>query len=314
VRLRPQLSPLKAIGNTPLVELKRIGATEAARILVKLEFFNPTGSYKDRMALSMIEKAEADGIITPGRTTILEYTGGSTGSSLGFVCAVKGYALNIVTSDAFSKEKIATIGALGARLTIVPSEGGRITPSLMPRIIDVTRAMAEQVDTYWTDQFNNPHNPAGHLQMGEEILTQSDGEINAFVAAVGTAGCLMGVATVLKSQDKAIKIFAVEPDTSAVLSGKSAGSHRIEGIALGFVPPLLRFELLDGVLIVNEEEARAMARRLSREEGLFLGTSAGANVVAALQAAKMLGRGCTIVVPAPDTGLKYVSTDLYPPT
>ncbi len=313
--VRPVLhTALESIGNTPLVPLQRLTAGLNARVLVKLEYFNPTGSYKDRMALAMIEEAERRGQISPERTTIVEYTGGSTGSSLSFVCAVKGYALKIVTSDAFSEEKIRTMTSLGAEVVMVPSVGGAITPDLMPRIIDRTRELASHGVTYWTDQFNNPDNAVGQRTMGREILAQTGGKVDAFVASVGTAGCAMGVAHVLKEHDPTIAVHIVEPSTSAVISGKEAGSHRVEGIALGFVPPLLRPELYDEVMVIDEEEARETALRLAREEGIFAGTSSGMNVAAALRVAAALGDGATVVTAAVDSGLKYISTDLYPRT
>lgn len=302
------------IGNTPLVPLQRLTRDVRARILVKLEYFNPTGSYKDRMALAMIEEAERRGQITPGRTTIVEYTGGSTGSSLAFVCAVKGYRLKIVTSDAFSEEKIRTMTSMGAEVVIEPSVGGKITPDLMPRVIERTRLLAEEPGTYWTDQFNNPDNAVGQRTMGEEILRQTGADIDAFVASVGTAGCAMGVAYVLKKHRADVKVHVVEPSTSAVISGGEPGTHAIEGIALGFVPPLLDKDLYDEAFVVDEDEARATARRLATEEGIFAGTSTGANVLAALQVAREHGGDLTIVAPAVDSGLKYISTDLYPRT
>lgn len=300
------------IGGTPLVPLQRLTRDVRARILVKLEYFNPTGSYKDRMALAMIEEAERRGRIAPGRTTIVEYTGGSTGSSLAFVCAVKGYPLKIVTSDAFSEEKIRTMTSMGAEVVIEPSVGGKITPDLMPRVIERTRLLAQAPDTYWTDQFNNPDNAVGQRTMGAEILRQTGGEVDGFVATVGTAGCAMGVAHALKKHRADIRVYVVEPSTSAVISGGEPGTHGIEGIALGFVPPLLDKDLYDEALVVDEEDARATARRLATEEGIFAGTSTGANVLAALQVAREHGGDLTIVVPAVDSGLKYISTDLYP--
>lgn len=311
--VRPALSTaLHSIGNTPLVPLRRLTRGLRATVLMKLEYFNPTGSYKDRMALAMIEEAERRGQIEPGRTTIVEYTGGSTGSSLGFVCAVKGYRLRIVTSDAFSEEKIRTITSLGAEVVIEPSVGGKITPDLMPRIIERTRKLAEEGDTYWTDQFNNPDNAVGQRTMGREILEQTGGRVDAFIASVGTAGCAMGVAHVLKGHDPSTYVGVVEPSTSAVIAGGAPGTHGIEGIALGFVPPLLKRELYDAALTVDEADARAVARRLALEEGIFAGTSTGANVAAALRWAEQHGGDPVIVVPAVDSGLKYISTDLYP--
>lgn len=303
---------LESIGNTPLVPLQRLTAGLRARILVKLEYFNPTGSYKDRMALAMVEEAEKRGEIKPGETTIVEYTGGSTGSSLSFVCAVKGYQLRIVTSDAFSEEKIRTMMSMGAEVVVVPCVGGKITPDLMPRIIDRTRQLAEADGVFWTDQFNNKDNAVGQRTMGREILAQTGGSVDAFVASVGTAGCAMGVARVLKDHSKDIRVYVVEPSTSAVISGGEPGTHGIEGIALGFAPPLLDKQLYDEVLVVDEGKAREMARRLAVEEGIFAGTSTGANVLAALCVAREYGGDITIVTPAVDSGLKYISTDLFP--
>lgn len=311
--VRPRLgTALESIGNTPLAPLSRVIPPGAAQVLLKLEYFNPTGSYKDRMALAMVEEAERRGVLSPGRTTIVEYTGGSTGSSLAFVCAVKGYPLRIVTSDAFSEEKIRTMTALGAEVLIVASDGGRITPDLMPRIIERTRELATEAGTYWTDQFNNPDNAFGQRTMGREILAQTDGQVAAFVVSVGTAGCAMGVAHELKAYRRDIRVTLVEPSTSAVISGQPAGSHRVEGIALGFVPPLLVPDLYDDVIVVDEDEARDMARRLATDEGIFAGTSTGMNVVAALRVAAQLGPDAIVVTAAVDSGLKYVSTDLYP--
>lgn len=306
-----RLDALNAVGNTPLVPLRRVTQGLDAEVFVKLESFNPTGSYKDRMGLSMVEEAEREGLISPGRTTIVEYTGGSTGSSLAFVCAVKGYRLKLVSSDAFSEEKIRTMRALGAEVEVLPSERGKITARLMEQMIGRTRELAERPDTYFTDQCNNPHNPKGYEPMGREILEQTGGDVNAFVAAVGTAGCAMGNARALRAADPSIKVFVVEPSTSAVISGGSSGSHRIEGIALGFVPGVFDPTLVDDVIVIDEDEARQTARRIAAEEGIFAGTSSGANVLAALKVAERLGGGAKVVVPAVDSGLKYVSTDLF---
>lgn len=305
-------SALDAIGHTPLVRLRRLLPPGSAQVLVKLEYFNPTGSYKDRMALAMIEEAERRGHISPDRSCIIEFSGGSTGSSLAFVCAIKGYPLRIVSSDAFSEEKRRTMTSLGAKLDIVPSDGGRTTPDLVPRIKERTRELAGGPETYWTDQFNNPDNPVGQRAMGREILRQTDGRVDAFVVSVGTAGCAMGVAYELKKHDRATYVGVAEPATSAVISGGPAGSHRVEGIALGFVPPLLDSDLYDEVLVVSEDEARETARRLAAEEGIFAGTSSGMNVAAALRVAARLGPDATVVTVAVDSGLKYISTDLYP--
>lgn len=305
-------SALTAIGHTPLVPLRRLVSPGSAQVLVKLEYFNPTGSYKDRMALAMIEEAERRGQISPGRSSIIEFSGGNTGASLAFVCAIKGYRLQIVSSDAFSEEKLRSMTSLGAKLDIVPSDGGGITPGLLTRIKERTQELAGGPDTYWTDQFNNPDNSVGQRTMGREILQQTGGRVDAFVASVATAGCAMGVAYELKKHDRAIQVGVVEPTTSAVISGGPAGSHRVEGIAVGFIPPLLDSDLYDEVLVIAEAEARDTARRLAAEEGILTGTSSGMNVAAALRVAAQLDPGATVVTVAVDSGLKYISTDLYP--
>lgn len=302
----------EAIGNTPLVPLTRVVEGLKCKILAKLEYFNPTGSYKDRMALSMIEEAEKRGEISPEKTTIVEYTGGSAGSALAFVCAVKGYKLKVVTSDAFSQEKIRMMRLMGAEVDIVPSRGGLVTPDLMPRMIERTRELSQHPNVYWTDQCNNKDNPIGHQAMGKEILEQTDYSVDAFITSVGTAGCAMGVSKVLKGYNPKIGVYVVEPSTSAVISGGEAGEHGIEGIALGFVPPLLKKDLYDGTIVVEEEEAREMAYQLSLKEGIFCGTSSGANVVAAIKFAKEHGGDITIVTTIVDSGFKYISTNLFP--
>ncbi len=301
---------LLAIGNTPMVRLNRLGEGSDANVFVKLEFFNPTGSYKDRMALAMIEGAEKEGKLKPG-DTVVEYTGGSTGSSLAFVCAVKGYPLKIVTSDAFSEEKRNTMKAFGAELTVVPSEGGKITPDLIPHLMKVAEELGKEPHTFCTDQFNNRNQLKGYNKIGMEILEQLDGKMDAFVAAFGTAGCSMGVAEVLKARNRTIRVYLVEPAEAPLLSKSLKGTHHIEGIGVGFIPPLLDKELYDRILTVSTEDAQEMARRLAREEGIFSGTSTGANVCAALQVAKELGGGKNVVTVAVDSGLKYLSTEVY---
>jgi cysteine synthase len=301
---------LLAIGNTPLVKLNKLTRDTAANVYVKLEYFNPTGSYKDRMALAMIEGAERDGLLKKG-DTVIEYTGGSTGSSLAFVCAVKGYKLKIVTSDAFSEEKRNTMRALGAELTVVPSVGGKTTPDLIPKMMKVAEEMAREPRTYRTNQFYNKHMLKGYNKLGTEILEQLDGNVDAFVASFGTAGCSMGVAEVLKARSDKIGVFLVEPAESPVVSKGIKGTHDIEGIGAGFVPPLLRKELYDKILTVSTEESNEMARRLAREEGIFSGSSTGANVVASLEVGKKLGAGKNVVTVAVDSGLKYLSTEVY---
>jgi cysteine synthase A len=302
-------SILEAVGNTPLVRLNKI-TSPSSEISVKLEYYNPTGSYKDRMAMSMVEEAEKEGLLKPGHS-VVEYTGGNTGSSLAFVCAVKGYRAKLVTSDAFSEEKIRMMRAFGADITIVPSKDGKVTPDLVPRMMEKTKELADQPNTYWTNQLYNKHQLKGHNKMGEEIIAQTGGKLHAFVAAAGTAGCVMGVAQVLKTKLPGTRVFVVEPAESAVISNGVGGAHHIEGIGLGFIPPLLQKELFDGVIAVKEAEAKSMAQRLAREEGIFAGTSTGANVVAAIEAARRLGDGSRIVTVAVDTGLKYLWTEPF---
>jgi len=302
---------LDAIGKTPIVQLRKIVPEGSADILVKLEYFNPTGSYKDRMALAMIEEAEKRKELQPGMT-VVEYTGGSTGSSLAFVCAVKGYRFRVVSSDAFSREKLQTMKAFGAELLIVPSEGGKTTPDLIPRMIEKANSLAESEDCYFTNQIYNSDIIVGHRHIGEELLQQVDRRIDGFCASVGTAGVLMGVALELRQVDQEVRIVGLEPATAAVISGGDAGTHDVEGIGIGFVPPLLDSALYDEARGIDEKEARRMVRRLAKEEGIFAGTSSGLNVVGALQLAQELGEGKTVVTVAADTGLKYLATDLYP--
>src|SRR6185503_8341651 len=278
-----------------------------AEVWVKLEWENPTGSVKDRMAKAVIARAEADGRLRPV-DTVIEYTGGSTGASLAFVCAVKGYRIHIVSSDAFSREKLDQMAALGAELTLVPSEGGRTTKKLILDMIEAARALAAQPHTYWTDQLNNHDSIAGYLPLGEEIWSQTNGEVAAFVHCVGTGASSRGVATVLKGKNPSVEIVVVEPGESAVLSGGQAGPHKIEGVGIGFTPPLWEPSLVDRIVAVPTDDAKAMARRLAREEGLFAGTSSGANVIAAIEVGQRLGAGAKVVTLMADSGLKYLNT------
>jgi cysteine synthase len=304
------VSILRAIGNTSLVQLRKVVPPGSADILVKLEWENPTGSLKDRMAHAVIGQAEEDGRLKPG-DTVVEYTGGSTGTSLALVCAAKGYRIRIVSSDAFSREKLDHMAALGAELTIVPSEGGRTTKQLILDMIEAARALSREPHTYWTDQLNNHDSIAGYYALGEEIWDQTKGEIDAFVHCVGTAASSRGVATVLKRYKRSVRIVVVEPAESSVLQGGQAGPHKIEGVGIGYAPPLWEPSLVDDILPVSTEDAKAMARRLAREEALFAGTSSGANVVAAIRVAERLGPGATVVTLLADSGLKYLSTDVY---
>jgi cysteine synthase len=301
---------LQSIGNTSLVRLGKVVPPGGADILLKLEWENPTGSVKDRMALAVISRAEQDGRLQPG-DTVVEYTGGSTGTSLALVCAARGYRLKIVTSDAFSREKLDHMAALGAELTLVPSEGGLTTRKLILDMVEAARGLSRQPHTYWTDQLNNQDSIAGYHPLGEEIWSQTNGKVDAFVHCVGTGASSRGVATVLKRHQPRVRIVAVEPAESSVLRGGPAGAHKIEGVGIGYTPPLWEPALVDEVLAVGTEEAKEMARRLAREEALFAGTSSGANVVAALRVAERLGPGATVVTLMADSGLKYLSTDVY---
>jgi cysteine synthase A len=301
---------LHAIGNTSMVRLRRVVPPECADVFAKLEWENPTGSMKDRMAHAVISRAEEDGRLKP-TDTVIEYTGGSTGASLALVCAAKGYRIHIVSSDAFSQEKRDQMAALGAELTLVPSEGGLTTKKLILDMIEAARGLSQAPRTYWTDQLNNHDSIAGYYSLGEEIWKQTKGEIDAFVHSVGTAASLRGVATVLKGYKPSIKIVAVEPAESSVLSGGQAGPHKIEGVGIGYTPPLWDATLVDEIVPVKTEEAKDMARRMAREEALFAGTSSGANVLAAIRIAKRLGPASKVVTLMVDSGLKYLNTDVY---
>lgn len=305
--LQPDI--LRCIGNTSLVPLRKVVPASGARILLKLESENPTGSMKDRMALAMIEAAEADGRLSADGF-VVEYTGGSTGVSLALVCAVKGYPLHIVTSDAFAREKLEHMRILGARLEIVPSEQGRMTEKLTRDMIEAARVIAARPGSFWTDQLNNTDQLAAYHAMAEEIWTQADGRdgrIHGFVQSVGTAASLRGIAETLRRHDERIRIVAVEPAESPVLSGGQTGAHKIDGVGAGFVVPLWQEGMADHIERVSTEEAAAMAMRLAREEGLFAGTSTGGNVIAALRLAERLGPGATVVTVMCDTGMKYLS-------
>jgi cysteine synthase A len=303
-----QLQPdiLHCIGDTSLVALRHVVPGNGSRILLKLESENPTGSMKDRMALAMIEAAEADGRLTPDGF-VVEYTGGSTGVSLSLVCAVKGYPLQIVTSDAFAREKLEHMKVLGARLTIVRSESGGMTEKLTRDMIEAARVIAEKPGSFWTDQLNNTDQIAAYHKMAEEIWTQADGRIDGFAQSVGTAASLRGIGEALRRRHEQIRIVAVEPSESAVLSGRPPGSHKIDGIGAGFVVPLWQEGIADQIEQVSTEEAVAMTLRLAREEGLFAGTSTGGNVIAALRLAEQLGPDATVVTVMCDTGMKYLS-------
>jgi cysteine synthase A len=301
---------LDAIGNTSIVRLSKVVPPNCADVFVKLEWENPTGSMKDRMAVGVIARAEEDGRLRRG-DTVVEYTGGSTGASLALVCAAKGYRIQIVTSDAFSQQKRDHMAALGSELTLVPCEGGFTTKELILEMIETARELSQKPHTYWIDQLNNQDTIAGYYPLGEEIWSQTKGEIEAFVHSVGTAASSRGVATVLKRHRPGTKIVVVEPAESPVLSGGRAGAHKIEGIGIGRTPPLWEPALVDEILSVSTADAEHMARRLAREEAIFAGTSSGANVVAAIRVAERLGPRAKVVTLMVDSGLKYLSTDVY---
>jgi len=308
----PSIAPsiLARIGNTPIVELRRIVPDGHARILMKLESQNPTGSMKDRAALAMIEAAERDGRLPPDGS-VVEYTGGSAGVSLAFICGAKGYPIRLVTSDAFSREKRRHMEVLGAELTLVPSDYGGMDEALTRTMIETARGIREETGAYWTDQLNNRDQLSGYEALGAEIWRQTGGAVDAFVQGVGTAASLIGTTTALRREKPDLHVVAVEPSESPVLSGGEQGAHRIEGIGAGFVVPLWEPGGVEEIATVPAAEAMEMARRLAREEVLFAGTSTGANLVAALKVAKWLGPDATVVTLMVDSGMKYFSTELY---
>jgi len=301
---------LEYVGRTPLVELGSIVPDGFARVFVKLESQNPTGSMKDRMALSVIDRAAESGRLGPSGM-VVEYTGGSTGTSLAFVCAARGYAITVVTSDAFSQEKRDHMRALGAEVIEIKSEGGKTTKELIHSMINKAEKLGSKPQAFLADQFNNPDAARGYAPLADEVWDSLDGKVDAFVQSVGTAQCISGVSAILRKHSTTIEIIAVEPAESPVISGGAPGAHKIEGVGPGFVPPIWNDEIADDILLVSTTEAKAMARRLTREEALFAGTSSGANVAAALRVAERLGPGKTVVTLICDTGLKYLSTDLY---
>jgi cysteine synthase len=300
---------LHTIGSTPLVRLEHIVPPDSATVFVKLEYFNPTGSYKDRAALAMIEAAEARGELKPGMS-VLECTGGSTGTSLAFVCAAKGYPLRVITSDAYAREKLDSMRAFGAELLIEPSRGGVVTPDLWPRMFARAEKLRQDPGVFYTDQFRNEDTQAGYAKIGFEIV-QMLPRVDAFCGMVGTAGMVMGVGRVLRARDPSLRIVALEPSTSAVLSGGPAGAHGVDGTAAGLVPPQFDRTVAGEVRALDEQAGRAMARLLAAREGIFAGTSTGMNVAGALELAREIGRDGIIVTVACDTGLKYLSGELF---
>jgi cysteine synthase A len=310
---RPAIAPrhvLAAIGNTPLVELRRIVPPGSARIVLKLESANPTGSMKDRVAQAMVARAEADGRLAPGGT-VVEYTGGTTGVSLAFICAARGYRAHFVFSDAFSEEKRWTMRGYGAELTDIPSHGRGITRELIRGMMDKAAELSRLPGHWFCDQLNNRDGEAGYHALGEEMWAQSGGRVDAFVQTVGSAHSIHGTAHALRRHNPRLHVTGVEPSESAVLAGGAPGAHMIEGIGIGFFPPLWRRDEVDALDSVSTAEAQAMARRLAREEGVFGGTSTGANVVAALRVAGRLGPDATVGGIVIDSGLRYISTDVF---
>lgn len=299
-----------AIGRTPLVRLQHLVPDGCARVLIKLESHNPTGSMKDRMALAVVDRALESGRLSP-EGTLVEYTGGSTGTSLAFACAARALAITVVTSDAFSREKRDHMRALGAEVIELASEDGRTTKELIERMIARAAELAARPGAFFADQFNNPDAAAGYAPLADEMWEQSGGRVDAFVQSVGTAQCITGVAAVLRERNPAVEIVAVEPSESPVLSGGTPAPHGIEGIGPGFVPPRWDPDLADEIVTISTPGAKSMTRRLAREEAIFGGTSTGANVLAALRAAARLGPDATVVTLCCDSGLKYLSTDLY---
>jgi cysteine synthase A len=299
------------IGNTPLFKLERLPEPGSAEIYVKFEAANPTGSMKDRMALAMIEGAEARGELKPG-ARVVDFTGGSTGSSLAMVCATRGYRAHFVSSDAFAEEKLQTMRAFGATLEMIPSDNGKASPELVRNGMARVKEMTSEPGTFWTDQFNNPDNRAGYASMAHEILDALDRSFDEFVMGVGTGGCFSGNAMVFKEKAPAVRCVAIEPEKSRVLSGHvPTGSHRLEGMGPGFITAITRVDLIDEIVAVSDDDAYATARRLAREEGIFGGVSSGSNVWAALQRAKALGAGKRVVTVICDSGLKYLQGTLF---
>jgi cysteine synthase A len=302
---------MKAIGNTPLIKLERLAEPGCAEIYVKYEGANATGSMKDRMALSMVEGAERRGQLKPGGK-VIDYTGGSTGSSLAMVCATKGYKAYFVSSDAFAKEKLQTMKAFGAGLEIFPSETGKITAKLIDTMIARAKELSKEPNTFWTDQFNNVDNRNAYHAMAKEIIGVLGNTIDEFIMGVGTGGAFSGNAEILKMQIPGIRCIAIEPLRVRALSGGDiSGAHKLEGIGSGFVPSICRLDLADEIIAVSDEDAIETARKLARLEGIFGGTTSGANVWAAIQRARIIGAGKKIVTIIVDSGLKYLNGDLY---
>ena len=297
------------VGRTPMVQLKRLAPEDGGEVFGKLEMFNPGGSVKDRIGVAMIEAAEREGLIEPGRTTIVEATSGNTGIALAFVCAAKGYDLILTLPQGMSREREGLLRLYGAQVHITESMGG------MNEAVAAARAMASDDDYYLPDQFTNPANPDVHRRTtGPELWEAMDGKIDYFVAGVGTGGTITGAGSYLKERNKDLKVIAVEPLTSPVLSGGRPGPHKIQGIGAGFVPPVLQRDLLDEVIPVDDEDALETARQAASREGVLVGVSCGAALWAALQiAARPEAKGKRIAVVLPDSGERYVSLPFFAP-
>jgi len=300
-----------AIGNTPLIKLERLHEPGCAEIYVKYEGANATGSMKDRMALAMVEGAERRGELKPGGR-VIDYTGGSTGSSLAMVCATKGYHAHFISSDAFAKEKLQTMRAFGATIEIFPADNGAITAKLIDTMVKRAKELSQEPNTFWTDQFNNIDNRNAYHTMAAEIISALDNNIDEFIMGVGTGGCFSGNAEVFKKEIPGVRCIAIEPYYVRSLSGgDTSGKHKLEGIGAGFVPSICRLDLADEIISVKDEDAYETARQLARVEGIFGGTTSGANVWAALQRARIIGPGKKIVTVIVDSGLKYLNGELY---
>ncbi len=301
---------LEIIGNTPIVKLQKIVPRGCGEIYLKLEAYNPTGSKKDRMALAMIEGAEKRGDLKKGMT-VVEYSGGSTGAGLAFVCSLKGYRFRLITADVFGKEKISLMNSLGADLEVIKSRDGKITKELINKMINRAKEISKEPNTFFTNQLDNEDVIKGFVPLGEEILDQINGSIDAVCDTVGTAGTLMGIAKAFKNANSNSKIIAVEPSSSPILSKGIKGSHNVEGVGLGFIPKIYDSKLVDDVITIEESIARQTSRDLALKEGIFCGTSSGMNVAAAIQISQKLGPKSRVVAIACDTGLKYLSEGLF---
>ena len=301
---------LEIIGNTPIVKLQKIVPRGCGEIYLKLEAYNPTGSKKDRMALAMIEGAEKRGDLKKGMT-VVEYSGGSTGAGLAFVCSLKGYRFRLITADVFGKEKISLMNSLGADLEIIKSRDGKITKELINKMINRAKEISKEPNTFFTNQLDNKDVIKGFVALGEEILDQINGNIDAVCDTVGTAGTLMGIAKAFKNASSNSKIIAVEPSSSPILSEGIKGSHNVEGVGLGFIPKIYDSKLVYDVITIEESIARQTSRDLALKEGVFCGTSSGMNVAAAIQISQKLGPKSQVVTIACDTGLKYLSEGLF---